>query len=759
MEAYTDTPSELNLAGVGALRLRAQHSARTSPNGSEMELPQRQLAETAPSDWSKTDTEKAVLLSQTRLSCGRFPRFVKRIELVGASNMNAPTPITMHSPRQTAPRVQFMQPRSSLESLPMSGSRSNMSLHSSDSASFRVTPSAAREHLPADSFGAPSWQGHLNMPRHPFYNLPVDAPNAPNGLRPSSSSLRLNDQQSMRSKSSLEMPGALRSPNTSLLGLYTPHLESRETALNLPPTPSGQGSEEWASHSRQTNGTHLRDPWDSGTGSSKSNATSASSFDAQSPSTPSLSFMQPLYESKGKASSMRAPSREAGIAMLDTTFFNGDFLNDNDSDNGLDAAWGSGFSQTAWIEGLQAGSGQHEMDRLTMNSSQCTYAGLAYDIPHQNRSASQMSGVMTGKSSKLGTIADDLPEISETNITSAQRPLSVDEESRYSCTSYTTNKSLKTTPQKAMPPLPVSGSDNSPRPLHSTTSRPGSPNGVASKEPLNTKPGNAMERPTSVSSLLDQYIDNPPQAMAPSVASDIGIAAEGSPELTVSFDELQRAQAQNQCITNSEKIKYFRSSLLVPQVAMLAETNSHRSSMVPPPLPAKDRPVDNPSAQALCASQTPCADPETNTDVRLDSNLRSVSLSMPGICRACLKSLGPSIVRSVDGMLSGAYHRACFHCTDCDRPLLGETFYVFEDAPFCARHYHERSNTLCAACDKGIEGLYRRTSDQKNYHLDCLSCRYQDAEGICGMRLETYYQLDRLFYCDEHALKISAAMG
>ena len=143
--------------------------------------------------------------------------------------MNAPTPITMHSPRQTAPRVQFMQPRSSLESLPMSGSRSNMSLHSSDSASFRVTPSAAREHLPADSFGAPSWQGHLNMPRHPFYNLPVDAPNAPNGLRPSSSSLRLNDQQSMRSKSSLEMPGALRSSqHKSSWLVYTSFREQRD---------------------------------------------------------------------------------------------------------------------------------------------------------------------------------------------------------------------------------------------------------------------------------------------------------------------------------------------------------------------------------------------------------------------------------------------------------------------------------------------------------------------------------------------------
>lgn len=40
----------------------------------------------------------------------------------------------------------------------------------------------------------------------------------------------------------------------------------------------------------------------------------------------------------------------------------------------------------------------------------------------------------------------------------------------------------------------------------------------------------------------------------------------------------------------------------------------------------------------------------------------------------------------------------------CHRPFPDNTFYVFDDLPYCKRHYHELNNSLCRQCCEPIEG-------------------------------------------------------
>ncbi|KAI8143242.1 hypothetical protein BJV82DRAFT_515174, partial [Fennellomyces sp. T-0311] len=52
-------------------------------------------------------------------------------------------------------------------------------------------------------------------------------------------------------------------------------------------------------------------------------------------------------------------------------------------------------------------------------------------------------------------------------------------------------------------------------------------------------------------------------------------------------------------------------------------------------------------------------------------------------CRACGKPVEREAVSAMDGKLEGKWHLDCFGCHTCHREFPDNTFYVFENAPYC----------------------------------------------------------------------------
>lgn len=127
-----------------------------------------------------------------------------------------------------------------------------------------------------------------------------------------------------------------------------------------------------------------------------------------------------------------------------------------------------------------------------------------------------------------------------------------------------------------------------------------------------------------------------------------------------------------------------------------------------------------------------------------------------GTCRGCSRAImsGQKSVSSKDGRLTGKYHKQCFVCKMCQTPFATADFYVHDDHPYCAHHYHVLNGTLCEGCGKGIEGDYIETSNvsgsgAKKFHPHCLRC------ATCKIQLsDDYFELSGRVYCERDAFRI-----
>ena len=144
----------------------------------------------------------------------------------------------------------------------------------------------------------------------------------------------------------------------------------------------------------------------------------------------------------------------------------------------------------------------------------------------------------------------------------------------------------------------------------------------------------------------------------------------------------------------------------------------------------------------LRVSPTPGADsrhpPESTTRRRPPIN--------KGNCRGCGDLIYGKSVSSADGRLTGRYHKQCFVCQTCQQPFQTADFYVMNNQPYCARHYHELNDSLCTNCDRGIEGQYLETELRQKFHPYCFSC--QDCHIILR---DDYYEFNGKTLCEQHA--------
>ncbi|EXJ79092.1 hypothetical protein A1O3_08593 [Capronia epimyces CBS 606.96] len=129
-----------------------------------------------------------------------------------------------------------------------------------------------------------------------------------------------------------------------------------------------------------------------------------------------------------------------------------------------------------------------------------------------------------------------------------------------------------------------------------------------------------------------------------------------------------------------------------------------------------------------------------------------------GVCRGCSQVIlvTQKSVSSADGRLTGRYHKECFVCQTCQSIFPTAEFYVHNDQPYCAYHYHELENSLCATCGKGIEGLYMETANvagrgKEKHHAECLKCT------TCKIRLDhDYFELSGNVYCERDAFRMAS---
>lgn len=125
--------------------------------------------------------------------------------------------------------------------------------------------------------------------------------------------------------------------------------------------------------------------------------------------------------------------------------------------------------------------------------------------------------------------------------------------------------------------------------------------------------------------------------------------------------------------------------------------------------------------------------------------------SSKGNCRGCSEPIVGKSVKDSSGRLTGRYHKQCFVCRTCNDSFPTAEFYVFENSPYCERHYHVLNGSLCAACDRGIEGQYLETDNRRKFHPRCFTCT------TCRIVLrDDYFEVGGKKYCDRHAQHAAA---
>lgn len=188
------------------------------------------------------------------------------------------------------------------------------------------------------------------------------------------------------------------------------------------------------------------------------------------------------------------------------------------------------------------------------------------------------------------------------------------------------------------------------------------------------------------------------------------------------------------------------------------------TSLLPPqPLPsvyanAPESPMDpaiqmgmsfdrRPSQPGL--RQAPVPNSGSNTLKRLPDTAprrQETRPSSKGNCRGCSEPIVGKSVKDSSGRLTGRYHKHCFTCRTCNDPFPTAEFYVFNNSPYCERHYHELNGSICAACNRGIEGQYLETDSRRKFHPRCFTCT------TCRIVLQDdYYEVGGQKYCDRHA--------
>ncbi|KAI8617813.1 hypothetical protein BC830DRAFT_64651 [Chytriomyces sp. MP71] len=118
-------------------------------------------------------------------------------------------------------------------------------------------------------------------------------------------------------------------------------------------------------------------------------------------------------------------------------------------------------------------------------------------------------------------------------------------------------------------------------------------------------------------------------------------------------------------------------------------------------------------------------------------------------CPKCEECGNPIDDRKEQTLVQGhAYHKTCFTCSLCEKPLLPMTQFVEPGGVRCCLPcYAEVHGKRCRGCGDMCTADFVSVSRGHTYHKVCITC------SVCYRTLEdchTFYQQGGVFFCDEH---------
>ncbi|KAJ3405625.1 Four and a half LIM domains protein 3 [Chytriomyces hyalinus] len=97
-----------------------------------------------------------------------------------------------------------------------------------------------------------------------------------------------------------------------------------------------------------------------------------------------------------------------------------------------------------------------------------------------------------------------------------------------------------------------------------------------------------------------------------------------------------------------------------------------------------------------------------------------------------------------------AYHKSCFICSHCEKPLLPMSQFVEPDGVrFCLPCYTDVHGKRCMGCGDLCTIDFVSVNGGNTYHKVCITC------SVCFQSLEecdAFYQSKNKFYCNEHRI-------
>ncbi|RCI06266.1 Transforming growth factor beta-1-induced transcript 1 protein [Rhizopus stolonifer] len=187
--------------------------------------------------------------------------------------------------------------------------------------------------------------------------------------------------------------------------------------------------------------------------------------------------------------------------------------------------------------------------------------------------------------------------------------------------------------------------------------------------------------------------------------------------------------------------KSRRSVIQPPRVALKPST-IHTSSPTPVTKPSP------PATPPMPVATPPPAVPNSPRPPRPSSD--KVSILNPiyaGLdCPGCQQPIKGSVVSAMDRI----WHAHCFVCTQCNKTLENEQYFVHDDQPFCAQDYRVLFSLRCDLCHKPIEHS-AISALGKHYHEGHFCCT------VCDMPFGDYSAFlvhEGRPYCQQDYMKV-----
>ncbi|KAG8273883.1 paxillin-like [Homalodisca vitripennis] len=109
-------------------------------------------------------------------------------------------------------------------------------------------------------------------------------------------------------------------------------------------------------------------------------------------------------------------------------------------------------------------------------------------------------------------------------------------------------------------------------------------------------------------------------------------------------------------------------------------------------------------------------------------------------CVSCKEPIKDVIVQA----MNKTWHQKHFICTHCNKPIVSQRYYVYDNKPYCDVDYTKLFLKRCTACGKPIRDVVVMALDQP-WHRECFVC------ANCGAMLSNkgFYESEGRPICEE----------